>query len=211
MITKWLRGSGLVVNESKKAVCLFHKNDQPTIEIKVCGSSVKSNKVINVLGVTFDSKLNWSHQFANCTKKAKKSLFALKLLKKFFNPNEMRTLIDSHFYSVLYYNVTPEIGPVMKQKLLSISACALRSCLSNPNNVISFERIHEINKKCMPSQIMLYQSSHNLHKTLHFEEPSFEAITVLDQLAFTPRQTLFIIFRNNHTKIGMNTNPNKFY
>ena len=105
----------------------------------------------------------------------------------------------------------PEIGPVMKQRLLSISAWALRSCLSNPNNVISFEKIHEINKKCTPSQIMSYQSALNLHRTVNFEKPNFEAITVLDQLAFMPRQTLFIIFRNNSTKIGMNTSSNKFY
>ena len=31
MITKWLRGSGLVVNESKTEICLFHRNDQPLI------------------------------------------------------------------------------------------------------------------------------------------------------------------------------------
>jgi hypothetical protein len=31
MITKWLKESGLVVNESKTEVCLFHKNDQPLI------------------------------------------------------------------------------------------------------------------------------------------------------------------------------------
>ena len=76
----------------------------------------------------------------------------------------------------------PEIGPLMKQKLLSISACALRSCLTNSNNVISFKKIHEINKKCTPSQIMLYQAANNLHKTFNFEVPNFEAITVLEQL-----------------------------
>ena len=109
------------------------------VEIRVCNSIVKSKKSINVLGVTFDSKLNWSHHISNCINKAKKALFALRLLKKFFNPLEMRTLLDSYFYSVLYYNAViwlqPEIGSAMKQKLLSISACALRSCLVNNNNV----------------------------------------------------------------------------
>ena len=167
------------------------------------------------MGVIFDCKLNWSHQIANCINKAKRALFALRLMKKFFNPIEMRTLLDSYFYSVLYYNAViwlqPEIGPVMKQKLMSISACALRLCSNNQNNVISFEKIHEINKKCTPSQIMNYQAALNLHKTLNFHVPNFEAITVLEQLAFTPRQTHFIIFRNNSTKIGMNTSSNKFY
>ena len=35
MIVKWLKGSGLVVNESKTEICLFHTNDQPLIMIKL--------------------------------------------------------------------------------------------------------------------------------------------------------------------------------
>ena len=38
MITKWLKGSGLVVNESKTEVCLFHRNDQPLIFITLAYS-----------------------------------------------------------------------------------------------------------------------------------------------------------------------------
>ena len=142
-------------------------------------------------------------------------MFALRLLRKFFNPSQMRTLLDSYFYSVLYYNAViwlqPEIGCAMKQKLLSISSCALRTCLMNKNNVISFEKIHELNKKCTPEQIMKYQASLLLHKTTNFEVPDFEAITVLNQMTVTSRQTSFIIFRNNSTKIGMNTTANKLY
>ena len=58
---------------------------------------------------------------------------------------------------------------------------------------------------------MSYQASLYLHKTLNFDIPSFEIITVLDQMPFTRRQTVFLIFRNNLTKIGMNTMSNKFY
>ena len=94
---------------------------------------------------------------------------------------------------------------------LSISACALRSCLMNNNNVISFEKIHEIDKKCTPCQIMSYQSALQLHRTLNFDEPRFEAITVLSQMTVTSKQMMFLIFRNNPTNIGMNTTANKFY
>ena len=115
----------------------------------------------------------------------------------------MRKLLDSYFYSVLYYNdviwLIPEIGSVMKQKLLSISACALRTCLMSNNREISFEKVHELHKKCTPSQIMRYQSSLQLHKIINFEQPNFEAVTVLNQMTCT------II------KIGMNTTVNKFY
>ena len=35
IITKWLKDSDLVVNESKTEICLFLKNDQPLIQIKL--------------------------------------------------------------------------------------------------------------------------------------------------------------------------------
>ena len=95
--------------------------------------------------------------------------------------------------------------------MLSISACALRSCLVNNNDMISFEKIHELNKKCTPIQIMSYQAALLLHKTINFEVPDLESITVLNQMTVTCRQTLFLIFRNNSTRIGMNTTANKFY
>ena len=59
MIVKWLRGSGLVVNEGKTEVCLFNRNDHPTITIKLLNVNLKSKKEMNVLGVNFDSKLTW--------------------------------------------------------------------------------------------------------------------------------------------------------
>ena len=41
-ITKWLRGSGLAVNESKTELCLFHRLDQPSIAINLFNSTIIS-------------------------------------------------------------------------------------------------------------------------------------------------------------------------
>ena len=98
---------------------------------------------MNVLGVIFDCKLNWNTHIANAINKSKKAFFALRLSRKYFNANEMRTLLDSNFYSILYYNaviwLTPEISAPMKQALHSISANALRSCMLFNCNQISFD------------------------------------------------------------------------
>ena len=59
---------------------------------------------MNVLGVIFDSKLNRGPQVTNVICKARNALFAVRLLRKFFYDQEMRLLLDSYFYSVLYYN-----------------------------------------------------------------------------------------------------------
>ena len=217
MITKWLRDSGLVVNESKTEACLFHTQDQPLIEFTLQGVKITTKKSMNVLGVIFDSKLNWQIHVATAITKAKKALFALRLLKKYFSLKEMRLLLDANFYSILYYNaviwLTPSLSSDSKQSLLSISATALRSCLMHEGFDISFDNLHKTHKKCTPSQIMNYQLALNLHKTLNFDEndPSFEIISVLDQLICTRRQTMFRIFRNSNSKIGFNTTANKYF
>ena len=206
-----------MVNESKTEVCLFHKNDQPLISISLQGVIVKSSKSMNVLGVIFDSKLNWQLHIANAITKASKSLFALRLLKRFFTKDEMRLLLDAHFYSVLYYNaviwLTPCLNSDLKQSLLSISANALRSCLMHGGFDISFDSIHKTHKKCTPKQIMYYQMSLNLYKTINTVEPdlSFEMVTILDQIICTQRQIRFQIHRNFSNKIGLNTTANKLY
>ena len=62
-ITKWLTESGLVVNEEKTELCLFHKSPQPLINITINNKQVKSKPAMNVLGITFDSMILMAQQF----------------------------------------------------------------------------------------------------------------------------------------------------
>ena len=96
--------------------------------------------------------------------------------------------------------------------LLSISANALRSCLTRSNNDVSFENLHLNCKKSIPKQIALYQNALKLHKTVNenLDDITFEQAAVFDQIRCSTRQTVFEIERNNNYKIGMNTTSNKF-
>ena len=216
MITKWLKDSGLVVNESKTELCLFHRNDKPKITVSIGGCLVTSKNQINVLGVTFDSKLNWTTHVNNCIVKAKKALYGLRLLRRYFNATQMRMLLDSKFYSILYYNavvwLTPDLKSESKHDLLSVSALALRSCLYLAHcNEISFINIHKLHKKCTPEQITNYQLSLNLYKTINesIDPMSTETVRVFNQIVCTSRQIFFESFRTNRFKIGMNATENK--
>ena len=125
----------------------------------------------------------------------------------------MRLLLDSNFYSVLYYNavlwLTPELSLTIKQALLSILANALRSCMMSNCSEKSFVRIYPMCRKCTPSQIMSYQSSLLLHKIVNdiFESCTTEHATLLNNVVYSRRQLKFEIIRS---KIGMNTFWNKF-
>ena len=100
----WLKGSGMKVNESKTNLCLFHRGDTTPISLNLCCKTIRSNKTMNVLGVIFDSKLQWTEQIANSIKGFMKALNAIRLIKKFFTQTELISLVTSNFYSILYYN-----------------------------------------------------------------------------------------------------------
>ena len=115
---KWLRQSGLKVNEYKKEVCLFHRNDSITITLNIYNSQISTTPHINVLGVIFDAKLQWNEQVSFTIKKANRAFQAIKLYKKYFKPLELRTLLTSHFYWIVYYNSeiwhVPSLKPYLK-------------------------------------------------------------------------------------------------
>ena len=62
--TKWLKQSGLKVNDAKTELCVFHRTDTRPVEINFNDSMLQSKNHINVLGITFDTKLQWHLQVA---------------------------------------------------------------------------------------------------------------------------------------------------
>ena len=169
MITKWLRDSGLVVNDEKTETCLFYKRDHPTITLNINNKIIRSKTCINVLGVLFDSKLQWSLQVAQTIHKSKRALHAIKLVSKFMTKLEIKQLLTSNFYSILYYNceiwLMQSLSPTLKRHLLSASANALK-LLNNVSDLrISHEQIHNLHKRALPMDMMKYRLSIQLYKT----------------------------------------------
>ena len=59
---------------------------------------------MNVLGVLFDSRLQWGDQIAHAIKKSNTVLHCVKQIKYYFNQNELLQILTSTYYSVKYYN-----------------------------------------------------------------------------------------------------------
>ena len=79
-IETWLVQSGMQVNESKTCLCLFYHRDTAPIEIVLNNVKIKSVNKINVLGVIFDQKLQWSDHISHCISKSNKALTAIKFI-----------------------------------------------------------------------------------------------------------------------------------
>ncbi len=214
-ITKWLRKSGLKVNQEKTDLCLFYKHDTAPVTIRLGDSLIRSKSEINVLGILFDSKLQWSNHVSKAISKANRALNAIKLISKYFATNELLSLLTSNFYSILYYNSEVwHLGSLkrpIKQQLLSTSAKALRVALKYPDKNISYTQLHTMAGRATPEMFRNYKLALLLYKTITEELPEEDWLALNFNQIFTSRQNKFRINKTNRLLVGMNTLHNRFH
>ena len=204
------------VNDAKTCLCLFYKNDTSPIEIKLNSTTIKSDSSINVLGVIFDQKLQWSKHIAHCISKSSKALTAIKLIRRFFSTKELIQIVTSNFYSILYYNSEiwhlQSLNNTLKQKLLSSSAKAIKTCVKYCTNDISFISLHDTYKRATPDKYQLYKLALCLFKLMNSNQPqSLEWVALNLNQILTSRQTTFKTSKNNRKKVGLNALANRFW
>ena len=214
-ITKWLKKSGLVVNDEKTDLCLFYKNDTEPVNVRIGDSVIKSKNEISVLGIIFDSKLQWSNQVSTVIKKANKALNAIKIIRKFFTSKELLLLLTSNYYSVLYYNCEVwNIGSLkqnLKNQLLSASGNALRVAFHYPSQYIGFMELHKRADRATPEMFGRYRLSLLLYRTFNDAIPETEWVEMNFQQIVMSRQTVFKIVKTNINKVGLNILCNRLH
>ena len=212
-MTKWLKDSGLKVNESKTEVCLFHQNDCQPISFFINDSKVTSSSTMNVLGITFDSKLQWSNQVNNCIRKSLRALHAIRLIKSHFTTDELKQLITSNFYSILYYNSEiwhlPNLNPISKRHLLSASASALKICTPTYNREMSFRELHTLNLRATPNQFLNYKHAILLYNVYNSHQPPQDWLSLNFNQILTRRQNNFEVVKAMNFKVGFNMISNR--
>ena len=121
----------------------------------------------------------------------------------------------SNFFSVLYYNLEiwqlNSLKSTLKQKLLSASAKALKSCMKLADNGTSFASIHSACKRACPNEIMKYKLALALYKLYNKDFNVIEFVHLNFNQIFTSRQTHFKILKLHNTKVGLNTLCNRLH
>jgi hypothetical protein len=145
------------------------------VTISVSGIDITSKTTINVLGILFDSKMQWCHHVDRVVLKANKALNAIKILRKFFKTNELIMLVTSNFFSILYYNSEvwqlPNLNQNSKHSLFVASSNALKVCLHYPRIPYSYFDLHRITKRATPDMICKYKLALWLYKTFNDRLP----------------------------------------
>ena len=213
MITKWLRDSGLKVNDGKTEACLIYKNNHPIITFRVNNKLITTKKSINVLGVQFDSKLQWSDQIAQSINKSKRALHAIRLISKFLNKSEVKQLLTSNFFSILYYNceiwLMPSLSPILKQHILAASSYALKLLNNKSDLRISYDELHKLHNRALPMDMMKYRLSIQLYKIYNGYIKNEDWMDMNWQQNFNNRLTCVQINDFSRIKIGKNSILNR--
>ena len=94
---------------------------------------------------------------------------------------------------------------------MSVSARALKVCMHFPDPFLSFERIHEINKRAVPIAIMKYNLSIQLYKLSNSKDHSLEWFHLNNDQIITSRQRHFVIMKSNRLKVSLNALTNRLH
>jgi hypothetical protein len=212
-IVKWLKDSGLKVNEKKTELCVFHRNKNTDGNLKIDNTTILAKSEMNVLGLTFDSRLNWGPQVSRAIKGANNSLQAIKMIRKYFKTFEIIQLLTSNFYSKLYYGSEiwhlPTLNSNCKKLLLSASANALKLCNATHDPNISYVDLHKLHKRALPSKFCTYRHCLLLFKVFNNVILKKDWLDLNFQMINTSRQTLFEVQNCSVYKVGNNILSNR--
>ena len=62
-VTKWMKLSGLKINESKTEICIFHRNLPKITSITINNKLITTKNTIHILGIIFDSQLTQTNEY----------------------------------------------------------------------------------------------------------------------------------------------------
>ena len=115
---------------------------------------------MNVLGAIFNSKLNLNNHISNIGK-SNSAVHCICLIKYHFTPEELKQIITSNYFSVLYYiseiwNM-PNLSTTLKQKLLLTSANTLKIVTQSYHHRMSIAELHKINNRGTSSEMCDYK------------------------------------------------------
>ena len=209
-VAKWLTESGMKVNIAKTEFVVFHKNDTAVSRVVLNGVEVYSKKEISVLGIKFDSKLDWSLQVENAIRKARRALQGIKIIYKFFSVTERLTLMTSLFYSRLYYGsqvwLLPSLKRTLKNRLFSASGAALKLL----DNSLTYKELHKKFNRATPTQFQKYTTAVSFYDLIKKEIPENDWINFQFNVQNDRRNTKICFQANNRLRCGINCISNRF-
>ena len=209
----WLKHAGMKVNSEKTEFCIFSKNDVEQQTITLMNSSIKSTTNMKVLGVLFDSKLNWFPHIMNNLNSCRSVLNGLRIIRKHFTSDEFLLIVNAFFYSKLYYAsqiwLIPSLSGWLRGKIYSLSGHALRLVADDEFAFFSFKELHNMFNRANPSNYVMYSNACLLYSIITNQKPDCTWTDLQEKFYVNNRTNRFNFTKTNHTRAGLNCFSNR--
>lgn len=97
----YLERMGMVANPTKTEAVLFGSEEK--LELNIGEGTISTSEDMKVLGVYFDSKLNWSRHVTHVINKSHRLNSALKFIRKKLNMEQFLKVLTCQYYSTCFY------------------------------------------------------------------------------------------------------------
>ena len=212
-IIKWIKESGLVVNENKTEVCLFHRFDARIKTIDIGTKKVEVSGQMKILGIIFDSKLTWYNQACKSIASANKAKQALRLIARYFTSAELLKLSTAYFYSRLYYGakvwLMTTLTSVVKKKLFQASSRMLRIVDKDFLCQKSFMSLHKQYGRATPEMWTNYVTANAMYNVITKRTPECIMLRMMLNTLHNDRHLGMRFTRSNKVKYGFNCLSNR--
>ena len=208
--TDWLTASGMKVNITKTEFTVFHKSLNTAGRIRVGVESIDAKQEMGILGIVFDSRLEWNKQVDKSILRARQSSQALRRIKNYFCEAEKNTLITSLVFSRMYYRSEIWLLPNLKERHFNRLYSQSGRSLKLINKEWSYHVLYVSFSRATPKIFSLYQTCINYYDLLHsqaqleVEENNLQNVTLNDC-----RNKMLTFVRINRSRAGLNSIANR--
>jgi len=100
----FLKNIGMVTNVAKTELIFFSRKPiEDMSPIIVNGEDVTPKKDMKVLGIQFQTNLQWDKHLEKIKTKARMVLGKLRFISRYLEREQMKKIVTSHYYGMLYY------------------------------------------------------------------------------------------------------------
>ena len=129
---------------------------------------------------------------------SRKALHGIRLIRKYFNKEELKQLLTSRYFSILYYNSKiwhiPSLQANLKQHLKAASANALKLLGSHTDLRTSYDALHRFHKRALPEEKMKFKHAIQLFKNYNDDKQNETWLNLNFQQNFGQRQNTVYIY-----------------
>jgi len=206
----------MVVNETKTEFCIFHRTKRITKSIEINNVQITSKNTMKALGITLDTNLNWETHVNQIARTCDCSNMGFRILKRYFNREELLKLATSLYYSKMYYAaevwLLPSLNIKLQKTLLTCSSKILKTITGircDENDKISYLELHKQTNRATPSMMTSYIQATCLHRIMSTHTPEVVYLDLLANHIETRRHYKPGFAKTNWHRVGENILHNR--